>query len=132
MHGLNFCGPIAAYRKLNTQPDGRRDHQIRATCPGRPGHRIGQIAFGHDPSDDIGDAELMLCGHIHPAMRFGRRSDQIKLPCFWHTNSRLVFPAIGQFTGTHLIRPGKDDRVWVVADEGVFEQSPKMSDQRLT
>ena len=86
-----------------------------------PGRRMKNIAFGHQPTEVPAGAELMLCGHLHPAIRVGGRHDRVTLPCFWLSNRRLIFPAIGQFTGTELIRPRGSDRAWIIADDQILE-----------
>ncbi len=78
----------------------------------------GSVGLNHDPGDDIGDHALMLCGHIHPSVKVPGAG---KLPCFYLSNRALVLPAIGEFTGTHAVTPGRNDRVWLVAEEEVIE-----------
>ncbi len=78
---------------------------------------LGGIQLAHEPQILDASACLLCCGHIHPAVRVSRASDRTgKLPCFWLTERQLILPAIGSFTGTHLVRPGKSDRVWVCAE----------------
>ncbi len=87
-----------------------------------PGERLGQLALGHQPSSVPKGADLLLCGHLHPAVRVGNRRESVgKLPCFWYSRGRLVFPAIGEFTGTHVVRANATDRVWLIADDEIFE-----------
>ncbi len=68
-------------------------------------------------------AELILCGHIHPAIQFRDSGAAVRLPCFWLTQNRLIFPAFGDFTGTCVIRPQQEDRVWAVVDNELFDMS---------
>jgi uncharacterized protein len=42
-----------------------------------------------------------------------------RLPCFWLRERTGVLPAFGEFTGAAEIRPGGDDRVFVVAEDEV-------------
>ncbi|QEG02724.1 hypothetical protein Mal15_68450 [Stieleria maiorica] len=86
----------------------------------QPGFRIGTVALGHHPMDPAEGAELYLCGHLHPAIRFrsGRESAGV-FPCFWHSAGCLVLPAIGEFTGTHVIRPRHNDGIWFIAGNEV-------------
>ncbi|WP_182870330.1 ligase-associated DNA damage response endonuclease PdeM [Stieleria mannarensis] len=86
----------------------------------KQGHRIGSVALGHHPADPAEGAELYLCGHLHPAVQFrsGRESAGV-FPCFWHSAGCLVLPAIGAFTGTHLIRPRQNDATWFIAGDEV-------------
>lgn len=87
-----------------------------------PGARIETLSMGHSPSDYEAGMELMLCGHIHPAVRLGVGDDRMRLACFWQRQRILHLPAIGRFTGSHTIRPHRGDRVWVVTDQEVIEK----------
>ncbi len=88
---------------------------------------LESIEFAHHPLTGVelacrGEEELRVCGHLHPAARLSYVTDSLrKLPCFWYTDRQLILPAIGEFTGTHRIQPGADDRVWVIADSQVIE-----------
>jgi DNA ligase-associated metallophosphoesterase len=65
-----------------------------------------------------------ICGHIHPAVKMRSKSKQyLKLPCFHITRERMILPAFGSFTGSGVILPRKQDRVFVVAGEEVVEVS---------
>ncbi|GAA5506129.1 hypothetical protein Rcae01_01580 [Novipirellula caenicola] len=86
-----------------------------------PGQRVGPIAIGHHPTAVPAGASLLLCGHLHPAVRFAVGGEDFgKLPCFWLSNRCFVLPAIGEFTGTHVIRPRRDDHTWMIVDEDRF------------
>lgn len=87
----------------------------------KPGKRLGPVVLQHQPEVVPADASLMLCGHVHPAVKVGSSVDQVRLPCFWLTQNRLVLPAIGKFTGVHTIRPDLSDHTWVVAENRVME-----------
>jgi metallophosphoesterase superfamily enzyme len=90
-----------------------------------PGARIERVSLGHSPSDFEAGMELMLCGHIHPAIRFGVGDDRMRLACYWQRQRILHLPAIGRFTGTHTVHPGRGDRVWIVTDQHIIEKQPK-------
>lgn len=88
------------------------------------GERLGGLALGHHPTSVPKGAQILLCGHLHPAVRVGTGRDSFgKLPCFWYSSGCLVFPAIGEFTGTHVVRPKSADRVWLIADGEIIEQT---------
>lgn len=88
------------------------------------GSRIGRIALGHEPQKVPADADVVLCGHLHPSVRVGNRRDSLgKMPCFWLSSGCLVFPAFGEFTGTHTVHSRQNDRVWIIADNAILEQS---------
>lgn len=85
-------------------------------------YQVGSVALTHQPGQSNGQADLVLCGHIHPAFRIGNATDSVgKLPCYWYSANHLVLPAIGEFTGTHRIRKRKGDRVWLIAEGQVVE-----------
>ncbi|QDV81165.1 ligase-associated DNA damage response endonuclease PdeM [Planctomycetes bacterium TBK1r] len=85
-----------------------------------PGWCIGSVALGHHPMEPPEGADLSVCGHLHPAIRYrvGRESAG-KLSCFWYSAGCLVLPAIGEFTGTHLVRPRQNDSTWFIAGNEV-------------
>lgn len=61
-----------------------------------------------------------FCGHIHPGVLlhgFGRQFMQ--LPCFFESKNQLILPAFGTFTGKFLLKPGTENRVYVLADNEV-------------
>ncbi|KAA1262200.1 hypothetical protein LF1_47620 [Rubripirellula obstinata] len=90
-----------------------------------PGERLGSIVLNHHPSKVPVDAAALFCGHLHPAIRFSVGGESTgKLPCFWLSSGCLVFPAIGEFTGTHVIQPTSNDQVWAIADDQIFGCSP--------
>ncbi len=78
---------------------------------------MDRIALGHHPLALPLNADVYLCGHLHPAIEVGSRRDRLgKLPCFWLHDGCLVLPALGMFTGTASISPATGDRVWTIAD----------------
>ncbi|MEM8670524.1 MAG: ligase-associated DNA damage response endonuclease PdeM [Planctomycetota bacterium] len=89
-------------------------------------HMIDRIRLSHHPPNAPPEDDLVICGHLHPAVRVEGRMDSTgKLPCFWYSKRCLVLPAIGEFTGTHRVRPRGSDRAWMVVDENVIEYRMK-------
>ena len=87
-----------------------------------PRWRIDSVALEHFPADPPEGCSLLMCGHLHPAVRLRHGDDRMgKLACFWHHAGTLVLPAIGEFTGTATVSPAGDDRVWVLAEGAIFE-----------
>lgn len=85
---------------------------------------VDGLTFAHFPGPPVASTELCLAGHLHPAVRpTGTAMPIGKLPCFYFNarQSCLTLPAIGQFTGTAIVKPGGDDRTWVLADGEVIE-----------
>lgn len=92
------------------------------------------ILFTHAPEDADTMRQpayvLHVCGHWHPGVTLrggGRQS--LRLPCFYLAQregfQQLVLPAFGAFTGLHTVRPGKNDRVFIVADNEIVEGNRK-------
>ena len=80
--------------------------------------------IAHHPSAVPVGADLLLCGHIHPALSMGSRFERFgKLPCFWLSKGCMVLPAIGHFTGTEAVRRKPGDRAWVVAGDQLIEMN---------
>jgi DNA ligase-associated metallophosphoesterase len=61
-----------------------------------------------------------IAGHTHPAVRLhGRGRDGMRLPCFWFTQTHVVLPAFGAFTGLADIEPQSGDKVYVEAGDRI-------------
>ncbi len=87
-----------------------------------PGAQIGEVILAHEPIAVPESARLMLCGHIHPSVHVGSRAERLgKIACFWLSERRLVLPAIGDFTGTHAIRPSANDQIWLALGEQILK-----------
>lgn len=66
-----------------------------------------------------------ICGHVHPGYALsGRGLQKITLPCFYHSQNNLILPAFGNFTGMHLIRPKKNEKVYCFTAEKFFPIFP--------
>lgn len=89
------------------------------------GKVVDGIALAHHPGEKPDDAQLLMCGHLHPSIRFQSATDRLgKLPCFWLSGDCLILPAIGEFTGTHSIRIGPTDQAWIVLEDELLEYRP--------
>lgn len=86
---------------------------VRTVCT------LAGIGLAHEPQDAPG-AKLTLCGHLHPAAKLraqGRRRTLGRLPCFWATADRLIFPAFGGFTGMACVTPRQGDAVYALSPQ---------------
>ena len=82
---------------------------------------LASISISHFPQQPTPSTRLLLCGHLHPAYRFVSKIDSVgKLPCFWLSDRQFVLPAIGDFTGTKVIKPSQNDKTWVIAEDRVI------------
>jgi DNA ligase-associated metallophosphoesterase len=61
-------------------------------------------------------------GHIHPAIRLrGPAKQSLRLPCFFKSPDQLILPAFGKFTGTHTLKPKKNDLVYAITKNEVIQ-----------
>jgi DNA ligase-associated metallophosphoesterase len=90
------------------------------------GYPLRGLRLRHHPpeaaeSSRAGES-VTVAGHLHPAFRLRSASEDLgRQRCFWYASRCLVLPAIGQFTGTSTVRPGRGDRVWVDVGDRVME-----------
>lgn len=83
---------------------------------------VNNLVLTHEPLDVIMDGKYNLCGHIHPGVRLrGRGMQSVRVPCFYFGKYTGILPSFGTFTGTHILRPIKGDKVFVVQDDEVIE-----------
>ncbi len=93
--------------------------KIAIDCEDGPLHEE-PFAFAHHPRAVPG--AYVLAGHLHPAaVMTGPARQRERLACFWFGTEIGVLPAFGDFTGVSEVRPVVGDRVFVIADESVFE-----------
>lgn len=77
----------------------------------------------HHPAET--EKLFTICGHIHPGVRLqGGGRQTLKLPCFFKSKNQLILPAFGTFTGKHLLKPTKNDEIYVIADDSIVKMSP--------
>ena len=83
---------------------------------------IDPFIFTHHPLEEVPFGLFNLCGHIHPGVRLsGKGRATLRLPCFYFGEDQGILPAFGEFTGTYVIKPNKEDDVFVIAEEKVFK-----------
>lgn len=76
---------------------------------------VGNLILTHEPLDVIVKEKYNLCGHIHPGVKLrGKGRQNLRLPCFYFGKHMGILPAFGSFTGLHILKPLKDDQVFVV------------------
>ena len=80
----------------------------------------GPFLFTHYPEQEID--QFNICGHVHPAVKLrGLGRQYMKLNCFYLSDSQLILPAFGTFTGSHILKPNKTDHVICLTSDGLFE-----------
>ncbi|MEJ1223122.1 ligase-associated DNA damage response endonuclease PdeM [Sediminicola sp. 1XM1-17] len=73
----------------------------------------------HHPEERNG--YFNFSGHIHPAIKLkGMGRQLLKLPCFFKKQQQMVLPAFGEFTGTHILTPTKEDEVYAITKNEVI------------
>ncbi|MEM0924778.1 MAG: ligase-associated DNA damage response endonuclease PdeM [Planctomycetota bacterium] len=85
------------------------------------GTLLGRIELHHEPVEPT-EGSLAVAGHLHPSYRVRSRQESLgRMPCYWLHRGCLVLPALGRFTGTHTVKPRRNDRVWVDAKGSIIE-----------
>jgi DNA ligase-associated metallophosphoesterase len=80
----------------------------------------GPFIFAHHPADKV-NTGYRICGHIHPGVSLrGNARQSLKLPCFFFGDHQGVMPAYGSLTGMKVLRPRKDDQVYVITANAVI------------
>jgi len=77
------------------------------------------------------DEEAMhftIAGHIHPTITIKSPSgDRMTCRCFVATNTALVLPAFGSFTGGHNVKTSQSTRLWLAQNDGVAAVTPALT-----
>ena len=81
---------------------------------------LGSFIFTHKPR--LNSSFYGIAGHLHPAVTItGKGRLKETLPCFCFGPRAAMLPAFGSFTGTQVIRPTPEDRIYVVAGDEVVK-----------
>lgn len=85
--------------------------------------QIEGFVFMHDMQNIIIDEQhYYFSGHIHPGVVMrGKGKQVLRFPCFHFLSNQAVLPAFGRFTGIHPIEAKKEDQVYVLAENNVFQ-----------
>lgn len=70
-----------------------KDHPLGAFITAR---EIEGILFTHEYA---ACAQPQIIGHYHPKVRFSLRGKKVRGPCFVHTETLLIMPSFGSYTG---------------------------------
>lgn len=85
---------------------------------------LGPITLRHEPRR-LGDGEMEIAGHLHPAASVESRGHRIRCRCFIGDGRRLIMPAFGSYTGALSISSGAFDglfdsfHVWMLGARAV-------------
>ena len=83
----------------------------------------GNFLFVHDGTDlqQIPD-KTIISGHIHPGVKLkGKGKQRLRLPCFSISDQQIILPAFGEFTGLHIIEPGKNQKIFPIVENIVID-----------
>ncbi|AZQ43394.1 ligase-associated DNA damage response endonuclease PdeM [Nonlabens ponticola] len=84
--------------------------------------QMGSIYLTHHPEEQ--DGYFNIAGHVHPAVKLtGVGRQRMKIPCFFTTDTGMIIPAFGDFTGTHVLKPQKGNRIFGCVPDDVIELS---------
>lgn len=109
--------PPAGTGSESARPEGARPEGV-----GPEG--VGPKGVGPE-SLEPGSAGYVLAGHLHPAYVLrGRIGERLRLPCFVFGPAGAILPAFGEFTGHAEVRPGPEDRIYLVGDDRVWPVPP--------
>jgi DNA ligase-associated metallophosphoesterase len=80
---------------------------------------LDSFLLTHHPEER--DGFFNFSGHIHPAIKLsglGRQS--VRLPCFYKTESQMILPAFGEFTGNYTLEPCDGCEVFALLSDSVL------------
>jgi DNA ligase-associated metallophosphoesterase len=81
----------------------------------------GKFILSHEPMNLKSEGMLNICGHLHPGVRLtGKARQSVRIPCFFLSNSQLILPAFGNFTGLAMMQPKENDKIWAIAGEKII------------
>lgn len=77
---------------------GNHDPQLPSTLPGTFHDRmaLGGLELRHEP---VASDHSFIAGHLHPKARIAGKRRSMSRPCFVWSETALVMPAFGSFTG---------------------------------
>ncbi|MGB5553184.1 MAG: ligase-associated DNA damage response endonuclease PdeM [Flavobacteriaceae bacterium] len=74
----------------------------------------------HHPEER--DGFFNFSGHIHPAVRLhGMGRQSVRLSCFFKSDTQMILPAFGKFTGTHILKPTPKNEIFAIASNEIFK-----------
>jgi len=88
--------------------------------------KTGPFQFVHDPgdTDELQENLTSVSGHLHPGLKIKSRGRQkMVLPCFLFSDTQILLPAFGEFTGLHLIEPSSGQNVYAILDNRIVNTS---------
>ena len=85
-----------------------------------PEYGIEDFILTHHPLEN--NELFNFCGHIHPGIKLKATGKQfLNISCFFRKPKQLILPAFGKFTGNFYLQPTKNDLVYGITSDKVFE-----------
>jgi uncharacterized protein len=78
---------------------GNHDHALATTLGGTVHDEAEKDGLILRHEAQPGELRFELSGHFHPKFRVGGRARSVSRACFVRSNTRLILPAFGAFTG---------------------------------
>jgi len=83
-------------------------------------YEIENLIFCHEPLTTFEEGKFYFFGHLHPGVRLkGKARQFVRLPCYQLKQFSLQLPAFSDFTGLFIIKPEKNDQIFIVAGSEV-------------
>jgi uncharacterized protein len=95
-------------------------------------YALENLIFSHDEIEKEHSEELIICGHIHPAVRLSSNVHKgLRLPCFYLHEGVLILPAFGEFTGMKTLSPSRNARIFAISGDEIVDLSGGDQTDRL-
>lgn len=81
---------------------------------------IDDFILTHHPLED--NFLFNFCGHIHPGIKIrGKGRQFLNISCFFRKPDQMILPSFGEFTGNFYLEPTKNDLVYGITPDEVFQ-----------
>lgn len=115
------CVEIQLVRGNHDRRAGDPPSSLQIECVDPP-FSAAPFELCHDPAEAPPKSGYALAGHLHPGLGLSDVTGaSFRFPCFHFTPTVGVLPAFGCFTGTHPVRPGKADGIYLIAEERLIQ-----------
>lgn len=80
------------------------------------------VILSHEPIIGLPDYMFNIVGHIHPGCLIDAGARQsFRLPCFFIQDKVLTMPAFGKYTGLHVIKKDRNNKIFVIVNDSVLK-----------
>ncbi len=87
-----------------------------------------EFVFTHHPKAEPHPGQFVFAGHLHPCFILSAKGRQsVRLPCFVIDENQAVLPSFGVFTGGHAIASAQNRKIFVIAEQQIFQIPKKLS-----